>query len=151
MTKMPKPSCLRKVLWAGLLLIAAVLLTALVLAILPAPPSVLAPINGAACLRVFEDQNGNGAQDAGEPSLQQLRSAYVDVTDPANMNGGRFALSRCYLQPDSQWRTVHLAISLPAGYRATTPAEYDVAVFDPVGFYDYLPTRPFGVQPVSQP
>jgi len=72
--------------------------------------------------KVFDDQNGNGYQDQGEPGLPAVRIAGVDGTIITTDEFGRYHVP-CAVLPDSRGTNFILKVderSLPTGYRITT-------------------------------
>jgi len=76
------------------------------------------------CLSVFEDTNGNGRWDVGEPSIGDLPGLQIQVDDPLGHDGGHFLKEDCRLRPEDQRRDVTLTVILPSEYVATSPVNF---------------------------
>jgi uncharacterized repeat protein (TIGR01451 family) len=72
--------------------------------------------------KVYDDQNGNGYQDQGEPGLPSVRIAGVDGTIITTDEYGRYHVP-CAALPETRGSNFILKVderSLPTGYRVTT-------------------------------
>jgi hypothetical protein len=98
------------------------------------------------CIRVFEDRNGDGRLDPNDQWLDDLPGTEIEVLDAEGYDSGRFPLAECYIRPQAQHRTIHVMVTLPAGYLATTSLEHEVSVQEATYFHDYPPRIYIGVR-----
>lgn len=88
-----------------------------------APPGVLVDGVALGTVRVFEDLDGDGEEDEGEPPLAGVEVFYPSLTEPTGEDGStRIFIFKAGCVCDC-WRHEGIHLIAPEGYHPTTPLD----------------------------